>query len=143
MSRGPEANFWTQIRNNLPPKTFATRIENKHGGGIPDVFLLWDGLPLWLELKVTNSNRVNLSAHQIAWHMAYYARGGLSFFLVKDLSSREIVLFEGKTGPELLQNGLKEGKCSRFAGPAPLFEALRPRLLDHYGAALRACDPAT
>jgi hypothetical protein len=126
-----------QIRENLPPKAFATRIENKHGGGVPDVFLLWEGLPLWFELKVAKKNLVNLSPHQIAWHMAYYARGGLSFFLVKDLSTRDIVLFEGKMGPELRSNGLKEEQCSRFTGPAPLFEALRPRLLHHYEGLLR------
>ena len=37
MSRGPEANFWSTIRKNLPEKCFATRIENKHGGGVPDL----------------------------------------------------------------------------------------------------------
>lgn len=138
MSKGPEANFWNSIRNSLPKKTFATRIENKHGGGVPDVHLLWDGLPVWFELKVaTKSNRIKLSPHQIAWHMAYYARGGASFFLVKAPFPRSIVLFEGKMGPDLHEKPITEVQGSWFTGPAPLFEALRPALLDHYGAALR------
>ena len=64
--------------------------------------------------------------------MAYCNRGGLSFFLVKALSTRTLVLFEGSEGPNLLSGGLSEAQGSRFENPAALFEALRPRLLDHY-----------
>lgn len=137
MSRGPEANFWNSIRNNLPAKALATRIENRHGGGIPDVHILWDGMPFWAELKVSNGNKVNLSAHQIAWHMAYYARGGLSFFLVKAPSTRLIYSFTGDQGPALLHNGLTEEPVARCASASLLFEGLRPRIEAHYAAALR------
>ena len=122
----------------MPKKTLATRIENKHGGGVPDVHLLWDGLPLWFELKVaTNSNRIKLSPQQIAWHTAYFARGGLSFFLVKAPSPRSIVLFEGKMALDLLEKPITEVQGSWFTGPAPLFEALRPEIEGHYGRVLR------
>ncbi len=57
MSRGPEANFWSTIRRNLPEKCFATRIENKHGGGVPDLHAIWDGIAFWAELKVTKTNK--------------------------------------------------------------------------------------
>jgi hypothetical protein len=143
MSKGPEANFWNLIRANLPPKTFATRIENRHGGGVPDVHMIWDGLPIWFELKITTkSNRLNLSPHQVAWHMAYYARGGLSFFLAKDPSSRQIVLFSGSKGPELIAKPYQEVQGSWFDGPAPLFEALRPEIEEHFRRVLRPapCD---
>jgi hypothetical protein len=46
MSKGPEANFWNTIRNNLPKDAFATRIENRSGGGIPDVHVLWLGMTI-------------------------------------------------------------------------------------------------
>lgn len=46
------------IRQNLPKKCFATRIENKHGGGVPDCHMVWDGLPFWCELKVSKGNAV-------------------------------------------------------------------------------------
>ena len=94
--------------------------------------MVWDGLPLWIELKVTKGNAVKVSPHQVAWHMAYYARGGLSFFLVKSLSSKDLILFGGEKGPELLEKGMQCAEGLRFSTPASLFEGLRPRLVSHY-----------
>ena len=111
MSKGPEANFWNSIRSNLPKNCHATRIENKHGGGVPDVHAVWDGLPFWLELKIANSNAVKVSPHQIAWNAAYWARGGASFFLVKRSSTRELLLFGGQHG-----GLLADGGCSAVDG---------------------------
>jgi len=113
---------------NLPKKSFATRIENKHGGGVPDVHVIWDGLSFWLELKVTKANAVRVTPHQVAWHMAYYARGGKSFFLVQGASPSDLYLFGGKMGPELMNQGLVCGG-SRFEDLASLFEALRSEFL--------------
>ena len=142
MSKGPEANFWNTLRSNLPKKAFATRIENVHGGGVPDVHIVWDGLPFWFELKTTKGNAVKVSSHQAAWHMAYYARGGLSFFLVKSLSTKDLYLFGGDQGPSLIFGGIKGAEGQRFSNPAALFESLRPRLLDQMSATLRPCDLA-
>ena len=139
MSKGPEANFWNTLRSNLPKKAFATRIENVHGGGVPDVHIVWDGLPFWFELKTTKGNAVKVSSHQAAWHMAYYARGGLSFFLVKSLSTKDLYLFGGDQGPSLIFKGIKGAEGQRFSNPAALFESLRPRLLDQMSATLRPC----
>jgi len=72
---------------------------------VPDVHLVWDGIPIWLELKVSKGNAVNISPHQIAWHMAYHARGGLSFYLVKRSKDRDILLFGGDQGPMVLDLG--------------------------------------
>ena len=128
MSKGPEANFWNTLRSNLPKKAFATRIENVHGGGVPDVHIVWDGLPFWFELKTTKGNAVKVSSHQAAWHMAYYARGGLSFFLVKALSTKDIYLFGGDQGPSVLEQGCLAPCVLRVDSPASLFCALRPVL---------------
>ena len=138
MSKGPEANFWAQLRQNLPKKCFATRIENKHGGGVPDVHLVWDGLSFWCELKVSKGNAANISPHQIAWNAAYWARGGSNFFLVKRSSHRDILLFEGDQGAMLADVGLSGTPGSRFENPKALFAALRPRLLARCPAAQRA-----
>ena len=137
MSKGPEANFWTQLRQNQPKKCFATRIENKHGGGVPDVHMVWDGLSFWCELKVSKANAVNISPHQIAWNAVYWARGGANFFLVKSLSPRELLLFDGDQGALLASGGISAAQGARFANPAALFCALRPRLELIYSAALR------
>jgi len=125
------------LRANLPKKCFATRIENKHGGGVPDVHLVWDGLPCWIELKVSKGNGVKLSPHQVAWNTSYSARGGANFILVKRSVERDILLFEGDMGASLLNGGISGTEHARFTAPAPLFEALRPRLLSIYSAALR------
>jgi hypothetical protein len=137
MSRGPEANFWNSIRQNLPKKCIATRIENQHGGGVPDVHILIDSMPVWIELKVTNGNAVKLSPHQVAWHTAYWARGGLSFVLVKSLGSRSLFLFRGSEALPLARGGLSEAQGSRFEGLAPCISALRLASLEHYSEVLR------
>jgi hypothetical protein len=142
MSRGPEANFWSTIRHNLPKKCFATRIENKHGGGVPDVHFIWDGLSFWCELKTIKSNAVNITAHQVAWNMAYWARGGSNFFLVKSLKERDIILFDGDQGADLIKGGVSAAQGSRFKDPASLFCALRPKLERRISATLRPCDSA-
>ena len=125
MSKGPEANLWQLVRKSLPKKCFATRIENKHGGGVPDVHVVWDGISFWVELKTAKNNKPKLSPHQIAWNMAYWARGGSNFYLVKALSTKKIYLFTGDKGPDLHDRGISgtEGQC--FEDLASLFEALR------------------
>ena len=137
MSKGPEANFWNSIRQNLPPKAFATRIENKHGGGVPDVHVVWDGIPFWMELKVSKSNAIKLSPHQIAWNTAYWARGGVNFFLVKRATTRDILLFEGGSGAEVLEKGCLAPCVLRVGSVPALFGALRPVLEARLSCALR------
>ena len=137
MSKGPESNFWSAIKQKLPKEAFATRIENKHGGGVPDVHIVWKGFPFWMELKVAKSNKLSVSPHQVAWHMAYYARGGLSFFLVNSQKEGSLFLFRGEEGPRLKKLGLSAPCALRVCGPAALFCALRPVIEGHYSATLR------
>jgi hypothetical protein len=112
MSKGPEANFWNSIRQNLPKKCIATRIENQHGGGVPDVHILIDSMPVWIELKVTNGK-------------------------VKSLGSRSLFLFRGSEALPLARGGLSEAQGSRFEGLAPCISALRLASLEHYSEVLR------
>ena len=130
------------MRQNLPKEAFATRIENTHGGGVPDVYIVWDGLPFWLELKVCNVNAVNIRPHQVAWNMAHFARGGLSFFLVKALSSGILYLFPADQGPALALGGLSEARGASFESTGALVEGLRAAVLGHYERVLRPapCD---
>lgn len=69
-----------------------------------------EGLPFWIELKVTKTNRVNVSSHQVAWNFAYSQSGGVSFFLVEVLSSKNLYLFDGVHGRGLAEHGLKSGR---------------------------------
>ena len=97
------------MKKSLPKTWHISRIENRYGGGIPDVYICADGKSFWLELKVTKNHRVSISSHQIAWHYAHYRAKGVSFFLVKTLSSPTLYLFDGVRGRELLDQGLRVG----------------------------------
>ena len=101
--------MWNNLRAKMPKSWNTTRIENRFGGGIPDVHVCAEGLPFWIELKTTKTNRVNVSAHQVAWNFAYSQAGGVSFFLVAALSSTNLYLFDGVHGRGLAEHGLKSG----------------------------------
>ena len=93
----------------MPSSWHTTRIENRTGGGVPDVHVCAEGLPFWIELKATKSNRVNVSAHQVAWNFAYSQSGGVSFFLVRTLGADNLYLFDGAHGRGLAEHGLRSG----------------------------------
>jgi hypothetical protein len=137
MAAGPESRFWSSIRLKLPKNCHATRIENKSGGGIADSHFVWDGIPFWLELKVSKSNAVNIRPEQIAWNAGYWARGGVNFFLVRRSKTREILLFEGCQGAEVLELGCLAPCVLSCASVPALFEALRPILVARLSCALR------
>ena len=48
----PEQNLWKSFKQYLPKKSHWNRIENRTGTGMPDVYLVIDGVPCWFELKV-------------------------------------------------------------------------------------------
>ena len=99
---------------------------------------IWDGLSFWCELKVIKGNAVNITAHQVAWNMAYWARGGSNFILVKSLKERDLILFDGDQGALLADAGISGAQGTVFENPKALFVALRPRLLARCPAASRA-----
>ena len=101
--------MWKSLRAKMPQHWNTTRIENRFGGGIPDVHVCAESLAFWIELKTTKTNRVNVSAHQVAWNFAYSQSGGVSFFLVSPLSSSNLYLFAGDKGRGLAEHGLRSG----------------------------------
>ena len=103
------------------------------------MYICADSVPFWVELKITNSNRVNVSSHQVAWNYAHCKSGGVSFYLVSPLSSPNLYLFDGIHGRELVVHGLSRvgagwGGAGRGAGagragsrgPAPEDAAVYP-----------------
>ncbi len=109
MTQKPETLLWKNLREKMPASWNTTRIENRYGGGIPDVHVCAEGLPFWIELKTTKTNRVNVSAHQVAWNFAYSQSGGVSFFLVEAQGRGNLYLFDGVHGRGLAEHGLKSG----------------------------------
>jgi penicillin-binding protein-related factor A (putative recombinase) len=96
-----------------------------------------DKLPLWLELKIQKSERVKLSPHQVAWHISFWAQGGLSFFLIKAPSQPYFHLFQGSQAIDLAQKPMSEVQGLHFENLNLLWEALRTEVRDHYANVLR------
>ena len=116
MAQKPETLLWNKLKEKIPPHWNTTRIENRYGGGVPDVHICAEGCSFWVELKVTKTNRLNISSHQVAWNYAYYKSGGVSFFLVHPLSSPNLYLFGGDHGRELVKHGLRTVGSGSGAG---------------------------
>jgi hypothetical protein len=57
----PESNFGRQIMKNISHAQW-TRIENRHGGGVPDLYGIYGGQAIWLELKCIKQNSISLIA---------------------------------------------------------------------------------
>jgi hypothetical protein len=83
----PESNFGRQIIKNL---SFAqwTRIENRHGGGIPDLYGIYGGQAIWLELKCIKQNSISISPLQISWNYNNFRHGGKNYYIVQDTRSK-------------------------------------------------------
>ncbi len=105
---GPEAKFYQQIKRNF--KEFSLiRLENSSLLGTPDLLgYNTSGTFFTLELKVTKSNKVRLSPHQISFH---YKHPNNSFILVEDQRDRSVKLFPGSKVQELVACGLALEAC--------------------------------
>lgn len=73
--------MWASVKRCLPPKCHATRIENRHGGGIPDLHIAVEGASFWIELKSDKHSKPTLRPQQAAWHLRQASCGGLSYVL--------------------------------------------------------------
>ena len=104
---------------------------------MPDVYFLWEGLPLWIELKAIKGNKANLSPQQVAWHTAHSHAGGLSFILVKHLGQGCLFLFEGREARSVASEGVLYAQGQRFEDLDSMFCGLRAVAIDHYSAVLR------
>ena len=108
----PEKKFWYEIKafnlkNNC--ELSFTRVENTASWGTPDILgYNRSGNFFTIELKVTKTNKVRLSPHQIAFHVKHPNN---TFILVKALSFNSIKLYEGKVIKELDACGLKLEPC--------------------------------
>ena len=111
-----ESNFYKQLRVNTP-EVLWTRIENRHGGGIPDLNGLYDGRDFWVELKITTTNKVRLSPTQISWHYNRGLYGSRSFILVKNTKTKEIKLFNNTDVRKLALEGFQSNSLIILRAP--------------------------
>ena len=91
-----EKNFFLSIKKQLPKGTFIQKIENKFNSGFPDIIIINEKLPLFIELKApTKGNTFKIEPSQISTHLRISANNYVSFFLVQAPSKSLLYLFEG------------------------------------------------
>ena len=99
-----ESKFYNELKR-ITPQIRWTRIENTSVSGTPDVLgYNTFGHYFTVELKVTRSNSVRLSSHQIAYHVTHPKN---SFILAKHLGPCTVKLYPGSAVRELVACGLK------------------------------------
>ena len=82
---GPERKLYQKIKKSFTDFSLI-RLENLSLSGTPDLLVCNDnGHFFTIELKVTKSNKVKFSPHQIAFHVKHPRN---SFILVETLDSR-------------------------------------------------------
>ena len=107
----PETKFWHELKRITPQITW-TRIENTSAFGTPDLLgYNTSGHFFTVELKVTRSNSVRFSPHQISFH---YTHPKNTFIMVKHRGSGAVKLYEGSRIMELVACGLKLEACGLY-----------------------------
>ena len=107
---GPERKLYQKLKKDIPSISWI-RLENLSLSGTPDLLGYNNsGTFFTIELKVTKSNKVRFSPHQIAFHVKHSHN---TFILVQALGPGTIKLFEGRFIQDLVREGFKyPGACS-------------------------------
>ena len=106
---GPERKLYQKIKKHFSDFSLI-RLENNSLHGTPDLLVSnARGHFFTIELKVTKSNKVTFSPHQIAFHVRHPNN---TFILVEALDQRAVKLFPGSKIQELVACGLKLEACS-------------------------------
>ena len=104
----PETKFWHELKR-ITSQIKWTRLENSSVFGTPDLLGYNNNQHFFtVELKVTKSNSVRFSPHQIAFHKLHPKN---SFIMVKHLASCDVKLYEGFKIEQLAACGLKLDAC--------------------------------
>ena len=91
-----ENQFYNYIKNTLKDQYFV-KIEHSLSTVIPDVLTIIDGLIAFIELKQTNTiklENLGLNKFQIAWHIKHNKHNGNAFILVLEDKQSTLKLFK-------------------------------------------------
>ena len=100
----PDAKLYKKIKKATPTISW-NRIENLSLIGMPDALAYTKYNHFFtVEFKVTKSNKVRLSPHQVAWHMRHPYN---TFICIQALGSGSLKLYEGAVVRELVACGLE------------------------------------
>jgi len=106
---GPERKLYQKVKKSFSDFSLI-RLENNSLHGTPDLLVSnARGHFFTIELKVTKSNKVTFSPHQISFHVKHPNN---TFILVESLDQRCVKLFPGSRIQELVACGLKLEACS-------------------------------
>ena len=106
---GPERKLYQKVRKNITQISWI-RLENNSLHGTPDLLGYNNsGHFFTVELKVTKSNKIKFSPHQIAFHVKHPRN---SFIMVEALGPGTVKLYEGSRILERDACGLKLNACS-------------------------------
>ena len=115
---GPEAKLYKKLKNKLPQISWI-RLENNSLLGTPDLLAYnTSGHFFTVELKVTKSNKVRFSPHQISFHTRHPEN---TFIMVQHLGSGAVKLFRGSRIMELGACGFQLEACCLGLGACGLF----------------------
>jgi len=119
---GPERKLYQKIKKNIPSISWI-RLENLSLSGTPDLLGYNNsGTFFTVELKVTKSNKVRFSPHQIAFHVKHPHN---TFICIEALGQRSVKLFPGSMIMELDACGLElEPLCLELDACRSFFEKL-------------------
>ena len=114
--------MWLDLKKNTPTICW-NRIENLAVPGLPDLLGYNKQQRFFtVELKVTRSNKIRFSPHQIAFHVQHPKD---TFILVKSLDTSLAKLYEGEKIRELVACGLQLDACaSKLEACCLLLESL-------------------
>ena len=102
---GPEAKLYQKIKRDWNEFSF-NRLENSSLLGTPDILVYNNNRHFFtIELKVTKTNKIKFSPHQIGFHVKHPLN---TFILVLDASLNVPKLYEGKEIRDLVAGGLKQ-----------------------------------
>ena len=118
----PERKLYEKLKRNCN-KISWIRLENLSLSGTPDLLGYNANSHFFtVELKVTKSNKVRFSPHQIAFHVKHPKN---SFILVEHLGQRSVKLFSGSMIQKLDACGLElEPLCLELDACRSFFEKL-------------------
>ena len=106
---GPERKLYQKIKKNITSISWI-RLENNSLLGTPDLLGYNNsGHFFTIELKVTKSNKIKFSPHQISFHVKHPHN---TFILVEALGPGAVQLFPGSKIQELEACGLRLEACS-------------------------------
>ena len=104
----PERKLYQKLKSKTP-KIIWNRLENLSLSGTPDLLgYNTSGHFFTVELKVTKSNKIKFSPHQIAFHVKHPHN---TFICIEHLGSGAVKLFEGSKVQELEACGFKLAAC--------------------------------